>query len=200
MKKYAKKSYNKPTEAEKRFGAKILLFFGSVWLLAGLLMRSVLEDFMPFGAVWFIMATVFMLWGTYILGETKKKPENDTVTATHQPEVVKQPQQPKTETLWLIVNRLFTTAPFTSAEGMIRLYKNGEDAQTYVKNNTKYQLTAMTIRTNQLELCKGLWAQMGIKSFEIYSLLVRKLDLCVCNITTLPQHISHKFLRKRYKI
>lgn len=160
-----KKPDSNPTSAERRFGAKILVFLGGTWFLGGVFMRSALDDFMPFGAAWFIMSVTFMLWGTYVLGETKKKAQ----VPVRQPAVVKRPAQTKTETLWLIVNRLFTTIPFTSAEGVIRLYKNRETAENYVKNNTKYQLTAMTIRTDQLEFCKGLWSQMGIKSYEIYS-------------------------------
>ena len=172
LRKSVMKSESKPTEAERRMGAKILIFLGGTWLLAGLFMRSVLDDFMPFGGAWFIMSTAFMLWGTYILGATRKKTES----LVPQPAVIKPPVEPKTEILWLIVNRLFTTIPFTSAEGIIRLYKNREDAEAYVKNDTKYQLTAMTIRTNQLELCKDLWAQMGIKSYEIYS----DYENCIC--------------------
>ena len=165
LKRSVMKSESKPTEAERRMGAKILIFLGITWLLAGLFMRSVLDDFMPFGIAWFVLSTIFMLWGAYVLGETRKKPE----ISVQQPSAIKQLAVPETETLWLIVNRLFTTIPFTSAEGVIRLYKNRGDAETYVNRNTNHQLTAMTIRTNQLELCKGLWAQMGIKTYEIYA-------------------------------
>lgn len=169
-KKIVKKLANKPSEKERRFGAKILVGLGGIWTAGGLFMASVLEDFMPFGIGWFVMSIGFMLWGTYMLGESKKKKEP---LLTEKP-VVEKPKpkppekQPKNK-LWVVVNKQFPLLPFTTADGRMRLYKDSAAAQRYIDHKREFPLIALSLTEKQLENCKNIWVKFGIKSIDIYA-------------------------------
>lgn len=172
-KKLQKKADSKPSDKERLFGAKIMLGLGGIWTAGGLFMASVLEGFMPFGIGWFVLSIGFMLWGTYILGESKKKKEpllvEKPVTSPPKPEPKKPAPQPEKEKLWVVVNKSFPLLPFTTADGRIRLYKDSAAAQRYIDHKKEFPLNAMSLTPEQLERCKNIWVKFGIKSIDIYS-------------------------------
>ncbi len=167
-KKIVKKLANRPSDKEKRFGAKIFIGLGAVWTAGGLFMASVLEGFMPYGIGWFVMSMGFMLWGTYLLGESKKEKKPLLVekpVAAQQKPPVKQPE----DKLWVVVNKQFPLLPFTTADGRMRLYKDSGAAQRYIDHKKEFPLNALSLSKEQLERCKSIWVKFGIKSIDIYS-------------------------------
>lgn len=172
-KKIQKKIDSRPSDSERRFGAKILLGLGGIWTAGGLLMRTVLDNFLPFGIAWFIMSVGFMLWGMYVLGESKKKTEPLLVEKPVEPKpkpVQKKPEEkPQEEKMWVVVNKQYPLIPFTTADGRIRLYKNPGAAQRYIDHKKEFPLIALSLNKNQLAQCKDIWTKMGIKSIDIYS-------------------------------
>ena len=170
-KKIQKKIDSRPSDSERRFGAKILLGLGGIWTAGGLFMRSVLDGFMPYGIGWFIMSIGFMLWGVYVLGESKKKKEPLLVekpaeTKPARPEPDKKPQPEK---MWVPVNKQYPLLPFTTADGRIRLYKDSSAAQRYIDHKSEFPLVGLSLTKDQLEQCKNVWTKLGIKSIDIYS-------------------------------
>lgn len=172
-KKILKKAQNKPSASEKRFGAKVLLGLGGIWTAGGLFMRTVLDGFMPFGIAWFILSIGFMLWGMYMLGESKKKPvsliEEKPVQEKPKPVQPEAKENPQPEKMWVVVNKQFPLLPFTTADGRIRLYKNSGAAQRYIDHKSEFPLVAMSLTQDQLERCKDIWTKLGIKSIDIYT-------------------------------
>lgn len=171
-KKIVKKLASKPSEKERRFGAKILVGLGGIWTAGGLFMASVLEDFMPFGIGWFVMSISFLVWGTYVLGESKKKKEPLLVEkpVSNPPKPVQEKPVPQPENkLWVVVNKKLPLLPFTTADGRIRLYKDSAAAQRYIDHKKEFPLIALSLTEKQLERCKSIWVKFGVKSIDIYS-------------------------------
>ncbi len=168
-KKILKKVQSKPSAGEKRFGAKVLIGLGGIWTAGGLLMRTVLDGFMPFGIAWFILSIGFMLWGMYMLGESKKIIEEKPVQEKPKPAQPKAEEKPQPEKMWVVVNKKFPLLPFTTADGRIRLYKNSSAAQRYIDHKSEFPLVAMSLTHDQMERCKDIWVKLGIKSIDIYT-------------------------------
>ena len=122
-KKIQKKADSKPSDSEKRFAAKVLIGLGGIWTAGGLFMRTVLDNFMPFGTAWFIMTISFMLWGVYVLGESKKKPRSllveKPINPVNKPLKEKADEKKEKEKMWIVVNKHQPLLPFTTADGRI---------------------------------------------------------------------------------
>lgn len=172
-KKIQKKADSKPSDSEKRFAAKVLIGLGGIWTAGGLFMRTVLDNFMPFGIAWFIMSISFMLWGVYVLGESKKKPRSllveKPINSVNKPLKEKADEKKEKEKMWVVVNKQQPLLPFTTADGRIRLYKDSAAAQRYIDHKSEFPLVAMSLTQDQMERCKDIWVKLGIKSIDIYS-------------------------------
>lgn len=160
-----------PSPKEQRFGGKVLIFLGVIWTLGAIIINTVVDGFMPYGLIWYIMSIGFIVWGSVILRKNSKKAEeinkaSNEITQDQSTNAI--PKQPEKPRLYILINSKNPVLPYLDSERCIHLYKSEKDAYDFAGKNFILDLSVAHIVEEQLPDLEKSWLRYGVKTVKIH--------------------------------